>query len=197
MKRKTIRNSNEIVASINDIARMVPGLREPEIVGYAFDVMAKDIKAQVIDDFIWNDLSKIDFKDSKIEFSDTRGVSIKDDAWQVIMDSYMAREEVQRAPFAYVTKLVLAYVRRELRRKRQLEIKLEDSEQVLESEVISNEEQQSKRTLETKCVDKLGDLNAEEVGRLVRLNRYLNLLIHTDPASVEKIKRIDEILKED
>lgn len=193
MKRKTIRNSNEIVASINYIARMVPGLREPEIVGYAFDVMAKDIKAQIIDDFVWNDLSKIDFKDSKMEFSDTRGVSIEDDAWQVIMDSYMAREEVQRAPLAYVTKLVLAYVRQKL----QLEIKLEDSEQILESEVITNEERQSKRTLETKCVEKLGDLNAEEVGRLVRLNRYLNLLIHTDPVSIEKIKKIDEILKED
>lgn len=193
MKRKTIRNSNEIVASINYIARMVPGLREPEIVGYAFDVMAKDIKAQIIDDFVWNDLSKIDFKDSKMEFSDTRGVSIEDDAWQVIMDSYMAREEVQRAPLAYVTKLVLAYVRQKL----QLEIKLEDSEQILESEVITNEEHQSKRNLETKCVEKLGDLNAEEVGRLVRLNRYLNLLIHTDPVSIEKIKKIDEILKED
>lgn len=187
MKRKTIRNSNEIVASINYIARMVPGLREPEIVGYAFDVMAKDIKAQIINDFVWNDISKIDFKDSKMEFSDTRGVSIEDDAWQVIMDSYMAREEVQRAPLAYVTKLVLAYVRQ----------KLEDSEQISESKVITNEEHQSKRTLETKYVEKLGDLNAEEVGRLVRLNRYLNLLIHTDPVSIEKIKKIDEILKED
>lgn len=193
MKRKTIRNSNEIVASINYIAQKVPGLREPEIVGYAFDVMAKDIEAHVIDDFVWNDLSKIDFKDSKIEFNDTRGVSIEDDAWQVIMDSYMAREEVQRAPLAYVTKLVLAYVRQKL----QMENELEDSEQVLKSEVFANEEHQSKRTLDTKCVDKLGDLNAEEVGRLVRLNRYLNLLIHTDSASIEKIKRIDEILKED
>ena len=191
--KRTIRNSNEIVASINYIARMVPGLREPEIVGYAFNVMAKDIKAQIIDDLVWNDLSKIDFKAPKIEFSDTRGVSIEDDAWQIIMDSYMAREEVQRAPLAYVTKLVLAYVRQKL----QLEIKFEDSEQVLESEVTINAEHQGKRTLETKSVAKLGDLNAEEVGRLVRLNKYLNLLIHTDPTSIEKIKRIDEILKED
>lgn len=188
MKRKTIRNSNEIVASINYIARMLPGLREPEIVGYAFDVMANDIRARIVNDFIWNDLSKIDFKDSKMEFSDTRGVSIEDDAWQVIMNSYLARQEVKRAPLAYVTRLVLAYVRQ----------KLEDSEQILESKVITNEEHhQSKRTLDTKCVEKLGDLNAEEVERLVRLNRYLNLLIHTDPASIEKIKRIDEILKED
>lgn len=193
MKRKTIRNSNEIVASINDIARMVPGLREPEIVGYAFDVMAKDINAKVINDFVWNDLSKINFKDPKIEFSDTRGISIDDDAWQIIMSSYMKREEVQRAPLAYVTKLVLAYVRQKLH----LELKFENSEQVLENDLIVNEEHQSKRTLGTKCVEKLGDLNAEEVGRLVRLNRYLNLLIHTDSASIEKIKRIDEILRED
>ncbi len=44
---------------------------------------------------------------------------------------------------------------------------------------------------------KLGDLKADEVSRLVRLNKYLNLLIHTDPVSIEKIKKIDEILKED
>lgn len=194
MKRKTIRNTNEIVASINCIAKMMPGLREPEIVGYAFDVMACDIKSHVINDLVWNDLTKIDFKDSKIDFSETRGVAIEDDAWQVIMDSYLAREEVQRAPLAYVTKLVLAYVRQKL----QLEIKHEEPEQVLESEIISNEEHKGKRTLETnKSAEKLGDLNAGEVGRLVRLNRYLNLLIHTDPASIEKIKRIDEILKED
>ena len=192
MKSKTISNCNEFVCSFIFIASLVHVFLEPEIVGYAFDVMAKDIKAQIIDDFVWNDLSKIDFKDSKIEFSDTRGVSIEDDAWQVIMDSYMAREEVQRAPLAYVTKLVLAYVRQKL----QLEIKLKDSEQILESEVITNEKHQSKRTLETKCVEKLGDLNAEEVGRLVRLNRYLNLLIHTDPVSIAKIKKIEEILNE-
>lgn len=43
---------------------------------------------------------------------------------------------------------------------------------------------------------KLGDLRADEVSRLVRLNKYLNLLIHTDSVSIEKIKKIDEILKE-
>ncbi len=42
---------------------------------------------------------------------------------------------------------------------------------------------------------KLGDLRAEEASRLVRLNKYLNLLIHTDPASIERIKKIDEILE--
>ena len=45
--------------------------------------------------------------------------------------------------------------------------------------------------------DKLGDLRADEVSRLVRLNKYLNLLIHTDSVSIEKIKKIDGILKED
>ena len=44
---------------------------------------------------------------------------------------------------------------------------------------------------------KLGDLRADEVSRLVRLNKYLNLLIHTDSVSIEKIKKIDGILKED
>ena len=44
---------------------------------------------------------------------------------------------------------------------------------------------------------KLGDLRADEVSRLVRLNKYLNLLIHTDSVSIEKIKKIDQIMKED
>ena len=42
----------------------------------------------------------------------------------------------------------------------------------------------------------LGDLKEDEASRLVRLNRYLNLLIHTDPESLEKIRKIDNILKE-
>ena len=44
---------------------------------------------------------------------------------------------------------------------------------------------------------KLGDLRADEVSRLVRLNKYLNQLIHTDSVSIKKIKKIDGILKED
>lgn len=192
MMRKTIRNTNEIVASINNIAKMVPGLREPEIVGYAFDVMAKDLKDQVIDKFIWNELSKIDFKDSKVEYSDTRGISIEDDVWQVVIDSYMAREEVKRAPLAYITKLVLAYVRQKL----QSEKVIQENEQFTESKMGVDKEQQSKVTLGDKNVEELGDLKAEEVGRLLRLNIYLNLLIHTDPVSIEKIRRIDEIMKE-
>lgn len=192
MKRKTIRNTNDIVASIKYIAREVPGLREHEIVGYAFEVMAKDLKDEVIDSRIWNKLTKIDFEDARFEYSDTRGVSIEDDVLQFVIDSYMERDEVKRAPLAYVTKLVLVYVRQKL----QLEKVIQENEQFAESKGIVDEAQQGKITLEDKDIERLGDLKVEEAGRLVRLNRYLNLLIHTDSVSIEKIKRIDEIMEE-
>lgn len=45
--------------------------------------------------------------------------------------------------------------------------------------------------------DNKNEVEADEVSRLVRLNKYLNLLIHTDSVSIEKIKKIDQIMKED
>lgn len=153
--------------------------------------MAKDLKEHVIDDFVWNELAKVDFKDSKQEFSETRGISIGEESWEVVMNSYLAREEVRRAPLAYVTKLVLIYVRQKLQKGK----RIENSKIFTEVESVTNEKE--KKSLETDCDVKLGDLNADEVSRLVRLNRYLNLLIHIDPASMEKIYKKDKILMED
>lgn len=38
------------------------------------------------------------------------------------------------------------------------------------------------------------NLKADEASSLTRLNKYIELLIHTDPESLEKIREIDEIL---
>ena len=185
MIRKTIRNNNEIVASINDIAEMVPALREPEIIGYAFDVMAQDLDDGTIDDNIWNVLVKKIFhdKEKKLDYSVTRGVAVEDKEYYKIIKSYMTRNEVHRAPFAYVTKLVLLYVREKLYEQN--------------VHVINDTNTQMKSHEVVKVKTEVSDLNLDESSRLIRLNRYLNLLIHTDPDSLDKIKKIDEILKEE
>lgn len=48
----------------------------------------------------------------------------------------------------------------------------------------------------SECREALGDLKVEEASRLVRLHQYLDLLMHTDPVSIEKIKKIDKILED-
>lgn len=184
MKRKTIRNNNEIVASINDIAEMIPALRETEIIGYSFNDMANDLNEGLIDDEVWNILAKKDFhdKEKKLAYSETRGVAVEDEAYNKIIKSYMARDEVKRAPFAYVTKLVLFYVREKLYKQ---------------NDVINDTNSQMEKHEVVKEKTKVSKPNLDEDSKLIRLNSYLNLLIHTDPDSLDKIRKIDEVLKED
>lgn len=183
---RTMRNSIEIVASNNAINEMVPALKDTEIISFSYRKMAQDFKNGVINGSIWDELLKLDFGDKKKElsFPETRGCSIDDDDYDTVVTgkdknntwAYMKRGGVNRAPLAYVTKLVLYYIRK----------KLHDEQLLAEN----------KEAVEVGTKVKLGDLNAEEASRLIRLNKYLNLLLHTDPVSIEKIKQIDEILEE-
>ena len=179
--RKTIRNNKDIVGSINCIAQLVPGLREPEIVGFAFAEMAEDLKRGLIDDLIWNDLARIDFKDETSEFSDTRGITIEDEDWTTVMESYMVRDEVKRAPLAYVTKLVLAYVRKKMEKEK-------NSEKIVE---IARDVTNSNGEVETVGAN----IKKDYALNFVRLEMFIELLKKDDPKSVSKIEKIDEILK--
>lgn len=62
---KTIRNSLEIVASIQDIHAMIPGLKETEVIGYAYKMMAQDISNNVVEVSVWDDMLKLDFGDKE------------------------------------------------------------------------------------------------------------------------------------
>ena len=180
--RKTIRNNKDIVGSINCIAQLVPGLREPEIVGFAFAEMAEDLKRGLIDDLIWNDLARIDFKDETTEFADTRGITIEDEDWTTVLESYMVRDEVKRAPLAYVTKLVLAYVRQ---KKMEKEKNPENIVDIARDVTNSN--------VEVETVD--ANIKKDYALNFVRLEMFIELLKKDDPKSVSKIEKIDEILK--
>lgn len=118
---KTIRNSFEIAASIRAINDMIPGLKETEVVPYAYKIMARDISNKEVDATVWDDMLKVRFEDGEIEFSETRGISIDDADFKIVIEknddypaAYLNREGVTRAPLAYVTKLVLFYVRLKL-----------------------------------------------------------------------------------
>lgn len=185
--RRTINNSIEIEAGISEISSAVPALKPSEIIAYAYQDMANDFKSGEIDNSIWEALLKYRPEDQKYAnqsgFSSTKNIYIDDDAYDTVIVgnkpnniwAYMKRDGVKRAPLAFVTKLVLNYARMKL----------------------------SKPEIEDGCKSfkemfTLGDLNSEDVGRLARVNRYINLLLHTDPESMEKIRKIDEVLmKED
>ncbi len=118
---KTIRNSFEIAASIRAVNEMLPGLKETEVVPYAYRMMAEDIVKGEVNASVWDDMLKISFDDNMIEYPETRGISIDDSDFKIVIEknpdypaAYLNREGVTRVPLAYVTRLVLYYVRLKL-----------------------------------------------------------------------------------
>jgi hypothetical protein len=123
--KKNIRQNIQIAASIEDINKRVPALKETEIPKYAFHVMADDFRKGLIGGDIWDELVKRDYNDKKrkIDFPESRGCTIEDEDFDCVVVgkndpdntwAYMKRDGVSRAPLAHVTKLVLYYVRGKL-----------------------------------------------------------------------------------
>lgn len=113
---------------------MVPGLKETEVIGYAYKMMAQDISNNVVEVSVWDDMLKLDFgdKEKKLEFSETRGCYVADADFEIVINknkkypaAYLNRENVNRAPLAYVTKLVLYYVRLKLQKEKNAAQKIE------------------------------------------------------------------------
>lgn len=138
--KKTMRQTKEIAASNKAISEDVRALKETEIPGYCYNVMAQDFKNGVIDISIWPKMLKQDFGDKKvdIEFSETRGITIDSDDFDVVVNgkkngkndpdntwAYLKQDGVSRAPLAHVTKLVMYYVRLKLMHEKEQEVKTE------------------------------------------------------------------------
>lgn len=79
----------------------------------------------------------------------------------------------RKAPLAFVTRLVLYYVRKNLY----------NVEEVSEKAALPDDE------------IVFDGFKEDETGRLIRLRKYMELLMKKDEASFEKIRQIDEILK--
>ncbi len=89
-------------------------LKESEVIPYAYHVFATDIKKDNLSKDIWIEISEIDFKDKEknIKFAETRGVSAEEKDYREVIEHYLITH--QKAPLAYVTRLVLLYVRKKL-----------------------------------------------------------------------------------
>ena len=121
--KRTMNNSVEIEASIQDINTLVPTLKSSEIIAFSYNDMAKDFLNGEIDISIWSQLLKLDFGDKKrnIEYKSTRAFYADDLDFSIVISgdsgsdntwAYMKREGVRRAPLSFVTKLVLYYERK-------------------------------------------------------------------------------------
>lgn len=123
--KRTMNNSVEIEASIQDINALVPTLKSSEVIAFSYNDMAKDFLDGEIDLSIWNELMKLDFADKKknIEYKSTRAFYADDQDFAIVFTgesgsentwAYMRREGVRRAPLSFVTRLVLYFERRKL-----------------------------------------------------------------------------------
>ena len=177
MKKKTIRNTLQIEVCIKAIGKKLPGIKESEIPGYCYHVMAQDFRDNVINGRIWDEIPKIHFEDEVIPFPETRAVQIEEDDFDTIIVgkndesnnyAYLKRDGVSRAPFAHTTKMVLTYVRK----------KLEDEDN---KPAIS-----AARRVDT-TVDQ----------RLELLNKIMKLMINYDSTAAAKLAAITKIVEED
>lgn len=89
---------------------------ESEVFSYAYHLVAIDILTNS-ESVNWDEISLIDFKDrqSNITFSETRGITVDEEDYRVVMEHFSARTGVKRVQFAYLTRLVLLYTRKKLR----------------------------------------------------------------------------------
>lgn len=167
MLNRTVRQNIEMAAGTAEILELNPRLiKESEVFSYSYHQVATDILSSEY--FDWDKISMLDFGDrnSSIEFSETRAVSVEDEDFKIVCENFQSRPGVNRVQFAYLTRLVLLYTRKKLR-----DIKEQEKEK------------QPERITES-----------EDLSRMTRLEKYIQLLQKNDENSINKIKKIDKIL---
>lgn len=109
-----IRQNKEIAFAIDAIIRLNPRLgKESEVFQYAFNQVANDIC-----DINWGEISSYVFQDvGEINFSPTRTITISDNDFNLIVESFRDELYLKRVNYAFLTKLVLLYTRKKLERK--------------------------------------------------------------------------------
>ena len=166
----------QIECSIRAISARLPGLKETEVVSYACRVMRKDFKDGIITSRIWDEIPKYKFNDEKISFPETRLIQYDEAAYDSIVIgrdddenswAYLKKDGVLRARFVNMITLILFYTRK----------KLEDEDK---KPAISAARR---------------DTTVEN--RLELLNKIVNMMMNYDARTTEKLRRIEEIVKED
>lgn len=112
--KKTIRQNIEIATTVAEIVKLHPKLsRESEVFAFAYNQMAKDISCSSIN---WDKTRylTINYEFAISTFSPTRTISIDDNDFNIVLNSYQKLPYVKRVNFAYLTKLVLLYTKNKL-----------------------------------------------------------------------------------
>lgn len=133
MINKTMRQNIEVAMGVVEIMELNPRItKESEVFPYAYHQVATDI-INSRESVNWDEILLIDFQDRKsnISFSETRGITVDEEDYQVVLEHYSKRPGVKRVQFAYLTRLVLLYTRKKLRELKGKEV-YEESEIVIE-----------------------------------------------------------------
>ncbi len=183
MNNRTIRMNAEIAVGINEIMELNPRItKESEVFPYAYHQVATNILSNS-ESVMWEEISLLDFKDRQVQatitFSETRGVSVDEEDYNVVLDHYSARPGVKRVQFAYLTRLVLLYTRKKLREMKGVVIGTESKSEV---EV---------EKMNTPLVEKL------RIDGVALIFKLAELLLEETEKSKEKILRIKYIMDEE
>ena len=142
---------------------------QSEALYYAF----KDAAEKTPD---WKEIKKLKLKfddsDEELEFGNTMSFSVEEEDFNAVVKSLREQLGIDRVRISYMTRLVILAARAKIDGK--TTDKKETEEKKVESDVVVNDEPDN---------------------RFARMQAYMKLLTKSDAASLEKLEKIDEILK--
>ena len=117
----------------------------------------------------WEEIKKLKFDDSdeELEFGNTMSFTVEERDFNAVVESLREQLGIDRVRISYMTRLVILAARAKIDGKT-------TEEKKVESDVVVNDEPDN---------------------RFARMQAYMKLLTKSDAASLEKLAKIDEILK--
>ena len=121
----------------------------------------------------WEEIKKLKFDDSdeEVEFGNTMSFTVEEDDFNAVVESLREQLGIDRVRISYMTRLVILAARAKLDGKI---TDKKETEKKVEFDVVVNDEPDN---------------------RFARMQAYMTLLTKSDAASLEKLAKIDEILK--
>ena len=173
MLNKSFRKTREDAAGLQKLVRGDARVEKSqgEALYYAF----KDAAEKTPD---WKEIKKLhkklqfDDSDEELEFGNTMSFTVEEDDFNAVVESLREQLGIDRVRISYMTRLVILAARAKLDGK--ITDKKETEEKKVEFDVVVNDEPDN---------------------RFARMQAYMKLLTKSDAASLEKLEKIDEILK--
>ena len=172
MLNKSFRKTREDAAGLQKLVKSDTRVEksQSEALYYAF----KDA-AEIAPD--WKEIKKLKFDDSddsdeELEFGNTMSFTVEERDFNAVVESLREQLGIDRVRISYMTRLVILAARAKIDGK--TTDKKVTEEKKVESDVVVNDEPDN---------------------RFARMQAYMKLLTKSDAASLEKLAKIDEILK--